>query len=110
MAARAPFASPLAEELAADVLQRFLRYVRIDTQGAPRARRRPSTDQQLELSRLLLGELRDLGLDEVELTDFAAVFARLPGTVDAPAVGLIAHVDTTPDVPGGGVEPLVHEA
>ena len=110
MAARAPFASPLAEELAGDVLERFLRYVRIDTQGAPRARRRPSTDKQLELSRLLLGELRELELDEVELTDFAAVFARLPGTVDAPAVGLIAHVDTTPDVPGGGVEPIVHEA
>jgi len=110
LAARAPFASPLAEELAGDVLERFLRYVRIDTQGAPRARRRPSTDKQLELSRLLLGELRELELDEVELTDFAAVFARLPGTVDAPAVGLIAHVDTTPDVPGGGVEPIVHEA
>lgn len=109
MAARAPFASALAEELAGDVLERFLRYVRIDTQGAPRARRRPSTDKQLELSRLLLGELRELGLEEVELTGFAAVFARLPGTVDAPAVGLIAHVDTTPDVPGGGVEPIVHE-
>ena len=108
--ARAAYACPLAEELAGDVLERFLRYVRIDTQGAFRVRRRPSTKKQLDLSRLLVEELRALGLEEVELTEFSAVFARLPGTADAPVVGLIAHVDTTPDVPGGGVEPIVHEA
>ena len=106
----ARYASALAEELAPDVLERLLRYVRVDTQGAYRVRRRPSTRKQLDLSRLLVDELEELGLEGVELTDFHAVFARLPGTVDAPAVGLIAHVDTTPDVPGGGVEPLVHQA
>jgi tripeptide aminopeptidase len=110
LATSAPYASPLAEELAGDVLERFLRYVRIDTQGAFRVRRRPSTKKQLDLSRLLVDELRELGLEDVELTDFSTVLARLPGDVDAPVVGLIAHVDTTPDVPGGGVEPIVHEA
>lgn len=107
---RAPFASPLAEELAEDVLERLLRYARIDTEAAFRVAQRPSTEKQLELSRLLLDELRELGLDGVELTDSSAVFARLPGTVEGPAVGLIAHVDTAPDVPGGGVSPIVHTA
>jgi tripeptide aminopeptidase len=107
---RATYASPLAEELADDVLERFLRYVRIDTQAAFRARRRPSTKKQLDLSRLLVDELRELGLEGVDVTRFCAVVGHLPGTVDAPVLGLIAHVDTTPDVPGGGVEPVVHEA
>ena len=108
--ARAPFASELARELADDVLERFLRYVRIDTQAAYRTAKRPSTDKQLELSRLLVSELRELGLDDAELTESATVFATLPGTVEAPVVGLIAHVDTTPDVTGSGVSPIVHRA
>ena len=107
--ARAPFASPLAEELAGDVLERFLRYVRIDTQAAAREISRPSTEKQLELSRLLVEELRELGLADAELNEGSAVFAGLPGTNGAPVVGLIAHVDTTPDVTGAGVSPLVHE-
>jgi tripeptide aminopeptidase len=104
------FSSPLAEELAPEVLERFLRYVRIDTQGAYRMPRRPSTDKQLDLSRLLLEELRELGLDDVQLTDGSAVFGSLPGAEGAPVVGLIAHVDTTPDVTGAGVSPIVHES
>jgi tripeptide aminopeptidase len=106
--ASAPFASPLAAELAGDVLERFLRYVRIDTQADYRASRRPSTEKQLELSQLLLQELRELGVEDAELTDSAAVFAGLPGVTGAPVVGLIAHVDTTPDVSGAGVSPIVH--
>jgi tripeptide aminopeptidase len=110
LARSAPFASPLAEELAGDVLERFLRYVRVDTQGAYRVPQRPSTEKQLDLSRMLLDELREIGLSDAELTENATVFATLPGTVSAPAVGFIAHVDTTPDVVGAGVTPSVHEA
>lgn len=110
MAAKAPFASPLAEALAGDVLERFLRYVRVDTQGAYRVVRRPSTEKQLDLSRLLVDELRELGLEDAELTPGFSVFATLPGTAEAPVVGLIAHVDTTPDVTGAGVAPIVHGA
>jgi tripeptide aminopeptidase len=106
----AAFTSELAEELAGEVLERFLRYVRVDTQAAYRTPRRPSTEKQLELSRMLVEELRELGLEDVELTQGSAVFAGLPGTNGAPVVGLIAHVDTTPDVVGAGVEPLLHEA
>jgi tripeptide aminopeptidase len=108
--ARAGYASPLAEELANDVLERLLRYAQVDTQAAYRTARRPSTEKQLELSRLLVQELHELGLVNAELTEGAAVFASLPGTNGAPVVGLIAHVDTTPDVLGAGVKPLVHEA
>jgi tripeptide aminopeptidase len=91
------------------VLERFLRYVRVDTQAAYRTPRRPSTEKQLELSRMLVEELRELGLEDARLTEGSAVFAGLPGTNGAPVVGLIAHVDTTPDVVGAGVEPLLHE-
>jgi len=108
--ASALFAGPLAAELAGDVLERFLRYVKIDTQGDYRASRRPSTEKQLELSQLLVEELRELGLEDAELTESAAVFAGLPGVAGAPVVGLIAHVDTTPDISGAGVSPIVHRA
>ena len=96
--------------LAGDVLERFLRYVRVDTQAAYRVAERPSTQQQLDLSRLLVEELREIGLVDAELNDGHSVFATLPGTVDAPVIGLIAHVDTTPDVIGAGVSPMVHES
>jgi len=104
----APYASPLAEQLAGDLLERFLRYVRVDTQAAFRAASRPSTEKQLDLSRMLVDELRDLGLEDAELTENSNVFATLPGRPGAPVVGLIAHVDTTPDVAGAGVSPIVH--
>jgi tripeptide aminopeptidase len=108
--ARAPFSGPLAEALAGDVLERFLRYVSIDTQSAYDAPAIPSTAKQLDLSRVLEGELRGLGLQNVELAEHGIVYATLPGTAAGPAVGLIAHVDTSPDAPGGPVRPAVHEA
>jgi tripeptide aminopeptidase len=58
---------------------------------------------------MLVQELRDLGLENAQLTDRAAVFAGIPGVEGVPVLGLIAHVDTTPDVLGAGVQPLVHE-
>jgi tripeptide aminopeptidase len=106
--APARYASPLAEALAEEVLERFLRYVRIDTQAAYRTARRPSTEKQLDLSRVLVEELRALGLEDAELDRSSNVVATLPGMPGAPVVGLIAHVDTTPDVTGSGVTPIVH--
>ena len=105
------FASPLAEELAEEVLERFLRYVVVDTQSEPDSTSYPSTAKQLDLSRLLADELREIGLEDVELTEPGYVFATLPGTVAGSAtVGLIAHVDTAPAAPGTGVAPVVHRA
>jgi len=104
------FSCSLAEELARDVLDRFLRYVRVDTQADLDSTTYPSTAKQLELSRLLVAELRELGLADVELTEHGYVLATVPGTVaDVPTVALIAHVDTSPDAPGTGVTPVVHE-
>jgi len=90
------------------VLERFLRYVQIDTQADEDSRTYPSTAKQLDLSRLLIDELRAIGLGDVELTEHGYVFATLPGSEGAPVIGLIAHVDTTPETPGGGVVPIVH--
>ena len=104
-----PYGCEVAAELLDDVLERFLRYARIDTQSDRASRSNPSTEKQLDLSRLLADELRGLGLDEVEITEHGYVFATLPavGAPDTPSVGLIAHVDTSPDAPGTGVEPQV---
>ena len=100
--------TPLAAELADDVLERFLRYVRIDTQSAPGETTSPTTEKQLDLSRLLRDELEEIGLDDVRLDEFGYVYGSLPGVESAPAIGLIAHVDTAPDVTGTGVDPQVH--
>lgn len=91
------------------MLERFLRYVRIDTQSAEDTGTYPSTAKQLDLSRLLVDELRTIGLADAALTEHGAVFATLPGAPGTPVVGLIAHVDTSPDAPGTGVEPILHE-
>ncbi len=91
------------------MLERFLRYVRIDTQSDEDSPSYPSTAKQLDLSRMLIDELRAIGLSDVELTEHGYVLATLPGTAGAPVIGLIAHVDTTPETPGAGVVPIVHE-
>jgi tripeptide aminopeptidase len=114
---RAPFTSTLAEELAPGLLERFDRYVRVSTQSDRDGEGSPSTARQLDLSRLLVEELRAIGLEDAALDEDGYVYATLPATTATapdgapwPVVGLIAHVDTSPDAPGEGVEPLVHEA
>jgi tripeptide aminopeptidase len=108
--ASVPFSSPLAAELADGVLERFLRYVRVDTQSQEGATTTPSTAKQLDLSRMLAEELREIGLTDVELTGHGYVYATLPGTPGAPVIGLVAHVDTSPESPGANVSPIVHES
>ncbi len=105
----AAYTSALAEAVAPDLLERFTRYVQIDTQSKVDREQSPSTPGQLNLSRLLLQELHDLGLSDTELDQDGYVYATLAGNVDgAPTVGLIAHVDTSPQASGAGVKPLVH--
>jgi tripeptide aminopeptidase len=105
----AAYTSELAEALSADVLDRLLRYVRIDTQSDRAHAQSPSTAGQLELGRLLVEELRGLGLSDAGQDAHGFVTATLPGNVDdAPVIGLLAHLDTSPDESGTNVEPLVH--
>jgi tripeptide aminopeptidase len=108
----ASFSSPLAEQLAPGLLDRFLRYVKVDTQSSRDSGTHPSTPGQLDLGRALVEELLALGLSDATIDDGGYVTATLPATgataAEAPVVGLIAHLDTSPDAPGAGVEPLVH--
>ena len=106
MAENGRYATPVAAALADDVLERFLRYVRIDTQSDFESSTYPSTAKQRDLGELLTRELRELGLDDAELTEHGYVFATLPGT-RGPTMGLIAHVDTSPDESGADVKPQV---
>jgi tripeptide aminopeptidase len=111
---RASYTSSLAEELAPGILERFDRYVRIDTQSRRDRTSSPSTPGQLELARLLTDELRAAGLADAEVDDNGYVMATLPasagGPADGVAIGLVAHMDTSPDAPGAGVEPALHRA
>lgn len=105
------YTSELSAELAADVLERFQRYVRIDTQARRERTTSPSTPGQLELARILVSELREAGLTDADLDENGYVMATLPapeGEAAGPVIGLVAHMDTSPDASGHGVEPLVH--
>jgi tripeptide aminopeptidase len=104
------YTSALAQELAPDVLDRFLRYVRIDTQSRRDRTSSPSTPGQLDLGRVLVDELLSAGLDDALLDENGYVVATLPGNNGGggEAIGLIAHMDTSPDAPGHDVEPIVH--
>lgn len=89
--------------------ERFLRYVQIDTQSDEANPSTPSTVKQLDLLRLLAGELRQMGANDIVLTDYACVLATLPGNQpDAPTVAFLAHVDTSADYSGANVRPIVH--
>jgi tripeptide aminopeptidase len=104
------FTSPLAEQLAPDLLDRFLRYVRVDTQSRRGRTQSPSTPGQLTLARMLVEELRAIGVEDAFLDDNGYVVATLEANVeDAATIGVIAHVDTSPDAPGANVTPIVHE-
>jgi tripeptide aminopeptidase len=96
----------IAAELSADVLDRFLRYVQVDTQSDDDSETYPSTGKQLDLGKMLADELREIGLEDVELTEHGYVFATVPGSA-GPTVGLIAHMDTSSDESGTNVKPQV---
>lgn len=89
--------------------ERLLRYVKIDTQSAREKTSIPSTEKQFNLARMLVNELQDLGLQDVSLDDHCYVMATLPGNISSPApvVGLIAHMDTSPDMSGTNVKPQI---
>jgi tripeptide aminopeptidase len=93
-------------------VDRFLRYVRIDTQSEDDQRTTPSTDKQWTLAKLLVTELRQLGVADVRLSEFCMVYAMIPANIpdasDVPVIGFIAHVDTSPAVTGANVNPIVH--
>jgi tripeptide aminopeptidase len=100
-------ARELARQLADAAAERFLRYVRIDTASDHDSTSYPTTAKQLELQRVLVDDLRTAGLDDALLDEHGYVTATLPATIDrdVPTIGLVAHVDTSPDVSGADVMP-----
>src|SRR3954452_1650348 len=93
------------------LLDRFCRYVRIDTQADEKAATYPSSPGQLELGRLLAAELVGLGLRDAAQDEHGIVMATVPATVRhaAPVIAWIAHVDTSPETSGRNVKPVVHQ-
>lgn len=92
-------------------LERFLRYVRIDTRADESSPTCPSTPGQMELMRLLENALRELGLRDVAVDENGYLMATIPATsplTETPVIGFIAHVDTSPEMSGEDVRPIVH--
>lgn len=89
------------------VLERFLRYIKIDTQSDENSETCPSTAKQFDLGKLLTAELKQLGLADAGMDENGYVMATLPANTDKkiPVIGFIAHMDTSPDMPGAGVNP-----
>jgi tripeptide aminopeptidase len=100
------YRTELARELGPDARDRLVRYAQVHTTSDPDATTAPSTARQLDLSRMLVAELEQLGL-EAELSEHGIVYGTLPANADAPTIGLVAHVDTSPDVSGENVKPQV---
>lgn len=92
------------------ILDRFLRYVAIDTQSDENSESQPSADKELDLLKLLCKELNDMGV-EATLDEYGYVMGTLPSNIDkkVPAIGFIAHVDTSPDASGANVKPQIIE-
>lgn len=91
---------------------RFMRYVKIDTQSKEDQDTVPSTKKQFDLANLLVKELKELGAEDVRVGENAIVYARIPGNLPdnskAPVIGFISHMDTSPEVTGANVNPIIH--
>jgi tripeptide aminopeptidase len=93
------------------VLERFLRYVQIDTRSDDRSSTSPSTPGQLVLLNLLQSELQAMGIADANISEHGVLMATVPPTTSrtrVPIIGFIAHVDTSPEMPGDDVKPIVH--
>jgi tripeptide aminopeptidase len=100
-----------ATGLTTSVLERFLRYVTFDTQSTETSDTYPSTLKQLDLLRHLVGELQAIGLADAAIDEHGYVTATIPATTQkagVPVIGFIAHVDTSPEMSGAGVKPIIH--
>jgi tripeptide aminopeptidase len=96
---------------AESAVDRFLRYVRIDTQSQEDQLTTPSTAKQWTLANLLVAELKQLGVSDVRVSEFCMVYASIPANIpatDVPVIGFIAHVDTSPAVTGANINPVIH--
>ncbi len=93
------------------VTERFVRYAKIDTQSDPDSPSCPSTEKQKNLSRLLVEELKQMGINDAELDEFGYVYATIEGNSSkkVPTICFCSHVDTSPDCSGTNVNPVIHK-
>lgn len=101
----------LTENINFSVSDRFLRYVKIDTQSDPYSKSFPSTEKQKDLGRLLVQELLDLGISDAEMDEHGYVMGTVPSNSpkEVPVICFCAHMDTSPDCSGKDVKPLIHK-
>lgn len=89
------------------VHERFLNYVKIDTQSVHDAKKIPSSEKQKDLGRLLVEEMISIGIEDAYMDENGYVYGTVKGNTDAPVIGFIAHMDTSPDMPGSSVKPKI---
>lgn len=94
-----------------NITNRFIKYVKIDTESDPNNPAFPSTEKQWDLANSLIKELKNIGLSDVTLDDNCYIMATVPSNLDydVPTVGFVAHIDTSPDFTGKNVNPQIHE-
>jgi tripeptide aminopeptidase len=92
-------------------VERFIHYVKVDTQSDPQSSSSPSTDKQKNLSKILVEELLAMGIADAAMDEFGYVYATIPSTTkkQVPVICFCSHVDTAPDCSGTNVKPIVHE-
>lgn len=93
------------------ITDRFIKYVKIDTESDPNNPAFPSTEKQWNLAHVLVAELKEIGMDEVTLDDNCYIMATLPSNINykVPTIGFVSHIDTSPDFTGANVQPQIHE-
>src|SRR5437764_519848 len=94
------------------ISERFMRYVQIDTQSDPRSDTFPSTLKQTDLSKLLLNQLTELGIEHAEMDEYGYVYATILSNTqkqNVPVICFCSHIDTAPDCSGTNVKPLLHK-
>ena len=100
-----------AKNIKKNILDRFLRYIQIDTQSDENSQTFPSTQKQFDFANLLVAELKQMGLNDAEVDNYGYVTATLPSNTDkkVPVIGFLAHMDTSPDMSGENVKPQIIE-
>ncbi len=93
------------------IIDRFIKYIKVDTQSDPDNLKFPSTEKQWNLAKVLVDDLKAIGMQDITLDDNCYIMATLPSNVDfeVPTFGFISHIDTSPDYTGTNVNPQIHE-
>ncbi len=94
------------------IAERFMRYVRVDTQSDPKSGTHPSTEKQKKLSKILVDDLKQIGIADAEMDEYGYVYATIPSNsekTNIPVVCFCSHVDTAPDCSGTNVKPILHK-